>query len=63
MTRYHNKNRQNKIIAVDEEIFVKSNRRDKLAPRYKKEIVKEVKNNIVIVKNRNKEVHKDNIRP
>lgn len=62
MLDYQNKFRIDKNVSVNQEIFVKTNCRNKLAPRYKQEQVKVVKNNTVVIKNKNKEIHKDNIK-
>lgn len=56
-----NKTRKQKIVQVNEEIWVKQNRRNKLEDKYKKAKIKEVKGH-VIKTDKNKIVHKDNIK-
>lgn len=59
--KYHNKNRQNRMFATNEIIYVKSNRRRKDADAYTKHIVRGDLGNTILTA-RNKIFHKDNIR-
>lgn len=59
--RLQNKNRIRKEYESGDVIYVRTNRRNKTAPKYTKQIVKENKNN-TIINSKGKEIHKDNIR-
>lgn len=59
--KLQNRDRENKTYKVGDEIYVKTNRRRKSEPKYRKHIVKENLHNTV-VDTKNKVVHKDNIR-
>lgn len=61
MREFENKNRENKEYREGDVIFVKTDRRNKAGPRYKKYTVKENKKETIITTN-NREIHKDNIR-
>jgi len=59
----HNKARKEKDFLVGEVIYEKKHGdRNKLNSRYKKQVVKENLHNKVIINNRNRTIHKDNIK-
>jgi len=63
MLHFHNKDRQNMNYHVGEVIYEKKHgERNKLNSRYKKQVVKENLPNKVIINNRNRTIHKDNIK-
>jgi len=63
MLHFHNKDRQSKNYHVGEVIYEKKHgERSKLNSRYKKQVVKEKLPNKVIINNRNRTIHKDNIK-
>ncbi len=62
MLHFHNKDRQSKKYHLGEVIYEKKHgERNKLNSRYKKQVVKENLPNKVIINNRNRTIHKDNI--
>lgn len=61
MLRLHNRERTNKVYRPGKTVYVKTDRRRKSEPRYKKHIVREENRN-TIVTTRNKVIHKDNLR-
>jgi len=63
MLHFHNKDGENKNYHVGEVIYEKKHGEwNKLNYRYKKQVVKENLPNIVIINNRNRTIHKDNIK-
>jgi len=63
MLNSHNKGRKEKDFLVGEVIYEKKHgERNKLNSRYKKQVVKENLHNKVIINNRNRTIHKDNIK-
>jgi len=63
MLSSHNKGRKEKDFLVGEGIYEKKHReRNKLNFRYKKQVVKENLHNKVIINNRNRTIHKNNIK-
>jgi len=59
--KVHNKNRVRKEYQPGDVIYVKTDRRNKIVPRYKEHIVKE-NNKETITTTKNKKIHKDRIR-
>lgn len=59
--KVHNKNRKTKDIKVNDEVYTKNNRRNKLEDRYRKIKVKEIQGHTVKTTD-NKVHHKDNIK-
>ncbi len=63
MLSTHNKDKKEKTYNVGEIRYEKKyGERNKLNPRYKKEVVKEDQKNKIIINNRNRIIHKDNIK-
>jgi len=63
MLNSHNRGRKEKDYLVGEVIYEKKHgERNKLNSRYKNEVVKENLHNKVIINNRNRTIHKDNIK-
>lgn len=63
MLQTHNKNRKNREFIPGQVIYEKKvGERNKLQPRYKKQEIKEDLGNKVIISNRDRIVHKDNIK-
>lgn len=63
MLEYHNKNRSPKNYQVGEVIYEKKHgERNKLQPKYKKQVVKEDLGNAVKINYRDRIIHKDNIK-
>lgn len=63
MLEYHNQKRTPKNYEVGDVIYEKKHgERNKLQPRYKKQTVKEDLENKVIINNKNRIIHKDNIK-
>lgn len=63
MLEYHNEKRSPKDYHVGEVIYEKNyGERNKLRPRYKKQVVKEDLGNKVKINNRDRIIHKDNIK-
>lgn len=58
MLRLHNRERANKVYRPGKAVYVKTDRRNKSEPRYKKHIVREENRNTTT---RNKVIHKDNL--
>lgn len=61
MLAYHNKNRHNKKYETNEIVYVKGNRRRKVANAYTKQVVKEDQKNTILTK-KDKIIHKDSLR-
>jgi len=63
MLETHNENRKEKNYHVGQVVYEKKHgERNKLKSRYKKQVVKENMSNKIIINNRNRIIHKDNIK-
>jgi len=63
MLETHNENRKDKKYHVRQVVYEKKHgERNKLKTRYKKQVVKENLPNKIIINNRNRIIHKDNIK-
>lgn len=61
MLKIQNQKRDTKQFTHGDIIYVKNNRRDKRCPAYTKHVVKEDKG-LIVISDKNKTIHKDNIR-